>query len=175
MGLSYPQSRVIPLFLLNAVPLWTNQTLMGGSSGLFPEVCFYHFSRGQCRGKRDEDHSAASHSANTIKPWTLDLYKDLLFSFFFHRPVDNSPVCRLSWFAWVCVLMSFTPSRRVWQLCNEWPQRLSLHVIIRLCGGGVFFCSSAPPPPPQEVGGGWRRAHNEKLDDAGRWRDWGGG
>lgn len=42
-----------------------------------------------------------------------------------------------------------------------------------------FFCSSAPPPPPppppQEVGGGWRRAHNEKLDDAGRWRDFGGG
>lgn len=73
--------------------------------------------------------------------------------------------------------MSFTPTRRLWQPCNEWPQRLSLHVIMRLCGGGGFFCSSAPPPPPppppQEVGGGWRRAHNEKLDDAGRWMDWG--
>lgn len=35
--------------------------------------------------------------------------------------------------------MSFTPSRRVWQLGNEWPQCLSLHVIMRLCGGGVFL------------------------------------
>lgn len=104
-------------FFLNAVPLWTNQTLMGGSSGLFPEVCFYHFSRGHCRGSEMRIIQLLAIQQIPLNPghWTFKR----TFFFFFNGPVDNSPVCRLSLFAWVCVLMSFTPSRRVWQLCKR--------------------------------------------------------